>query len=431
MPPWKPSSRGPTALPEAEVEAGQHHSLLRNHGGGAAPVTYLELFFDLVYVFAVTQLSHFLLGHLTVEGLAQAAILFLAVWWAWIYTTWAANWADPERLAVRVMLIVAMLFSLVMAVALPTAFEDSGLLFVASYAAIQVGRTAMMVLIMRRESPSGARNMTRILSWFLASLVPWLAGCWAGDAEARMGWWAAALAIEYAGPALLFRTPFLGRSSAADWNISGSHMAERAALFIIIALGEGIVVTGTTYAGLKPEGTTNLAALIAFAGSVAMWWIYFDLGATRGAEHIEHHSQPGRVARNAYTYLHMPIVAGIVITAVADELLLAHPDGHAEPKQILVLCGGIVTYLLGTGLFKRPTSRFGNFPFSHQIGLALTLLLGAWAWIMAPPALIFGALAIGNLAMVAAWEWGSYHGGWVERFPVLRRFLRRRPETEG
>ncbi len=156
--------------------------------------------------------------------------------------------------------------------------------------------------------------MLRAAIWFMASGVFWIGGALLPTAiPGASRWRLAALAIEYAGPFALFYVPFLGRSTVREWTISGHHMAERAALFIIVALGEGIVVTGRTFAEHAMTGLNIAAAfLIAFAGSVMMWWVYFDVGARRGAELIAHHAEPGRVARNAYTYLHMPIVAGII-----------------------------------------------------------------------------------------------------------------------
>lgn len=268
-------------------------SLLRNHAGGPTPVSYLELFFDLVYVFAITQISHLLLHELSWRGLAQAAIVFAAVWWAWMYTTWFANWADPERVPVRIALLLVMLASLIMAVALPRAFGGGGALtFASAYVAIQVGRTVFLAIIMRRAEGESGINMMRIAIWFMASGLLWIGGAVLAEGPARMGWWIAALAIEYAGPAALFYVPFLGRSNVREWTISGHHMAERAALFIIIALGEGIVVTGGTFAAETMSRGNTAAFLIAFAGSVMMWWVYFDVGAKRGAELIAHHAEP-------------------------------------------------------------------------------------------------------------------------------------------
>ena len=396
-------------------------SLLRGHGGGAAPVSYLELFFDLVYVFALTQISHLILEKMSWLGLAEAAVVFAAVWWAWIYTTWAANWADPERLPVRIMLLLVMLASLVMAVALPHAFEDGGLAFALAYAAIQVGRTLFLAWAMSRTEGESGMNMLRVAIWFMASAAFWIGGALTAEGADRLGWWLAALAVEYAGPFALFYVPFLGRSTYREWTISGHHMAERCALFVIIALGEGIVVTGATFAEQANTRASAFAFLLAFTSSVLMWWLYFDVGARRGAELIEHHDEPGRVARNAYTYLHMPIVVGMVLGAVSDELLLAHPDGHAEQPLIAFLCGGPAVYLLGVGFFKRFANTFRNFPLSHIVGLGLLAVLALWAWLVHVPALRLGALIVAVLTVVAVWEWGSFHGGWRERLDRWRR----------
>lgn len=399
-------------------------SLLRNHGGGHAPVSYLELFFDLVYVFAITQVSHFLLHHIGWAGLAEAITLFLAVWWAWVYTTWASNWADPERVPVRLMLLAAMFGSLVLAVAIPTAFAAGGLLFVASYVAVQVGRTLFMAWAMRGNGGAGCRNMMRIAAWFAGSGALWIAGALQDDIGTRLGLWLLALLMEYLGPVAGFRTPGLGRSSPADWNISGGHMAERCALFVIIALGEGIIVTGASFAELPQSEARVWAFALAFLGSVLMWWLYFDVGAARGAQHIESHAEPGRVARNAYTYLHMPIVAGIVITAAADALMMEHPEGTASPALVLTQCGGLLVYLIGGGAFKRFGSRYGNFPLSHAVGCLLLAALMAWGWRAPPSALVLTGASVIVLAIVAVWEWGSYHGGWRERFMPQARSRR-------
>jgi low temperature requirement protein LtrA len=395
-------------------------SLLRNHHGGHAPVSYLELFFDLVYVFAITQVSHLILEEMSWQGLAEATVVFAAIWWAWMYTTWAANWLDPERVPVRILLLLVMLASLLMAVALPRAFDGGALLFAGAYVAIQVGRTLFLALVMSRSENESGLSMLRIALWFMASGVLWIAGALTDGHMARLGWWLAALAIEYAGPLALFWVPVLGGSTVREWTISGHHMAERAALFIIIALGEGIVVTGRTFADHEMDVGNVAAFVIAFFGSVMMWWIYFDVGAKRGAELIEHHAEPGRVARNAYTYLHMPIVAGVIAAAVGDELLLGHPYGHAGKTLVAFLCGSLAIYLLGVGFFKRAASPHGRFPLSHLVGLYLLAPLALWAWLAAPPPLLLGTLSVVVLVIVAAWEWGSVHGGWRERWQAWR-----------
>lgn len=400
------------ALADPETDNG---SLLRNHGGGHAPVSYLELFFDLVFVFAITQLSHVLHEDLSWSGLLAETVLFLAVWWAWMYTAWVTNWADPERLPIRVMLLVLMLLSLALAVAIPTAVTSHAALFAASYVAIQLGRSSFMILVFRRANPSNARNLARISFWFASSAVFWAIGVLRGPDE-RLAWWLIALAIEYAGPFAFFRVPGLGRSTAANWDISGSHMAERCALFIIIALGEGIVVTGSALSGQPLVAGRVAAFVLAFLASVLMWWLYFDLGADRSARRIQQDAQPGRFARDAYTYLHMPIVAGIVIGAVSDALVLEHWNEAASHELVLTQCGGAALFLGGLSAFKRLSSPLRTPPLSHGVAMVLFTLLGAWGLFRPTDALALAGASVAILALAVLWEWVSFHGGWKAWF---------------
>jgi low temperature requirement protein LtrA len=388
-----------------------------NHG-----VSPLELFFDLVFVFAVTQLSHYLLHHHTLAGALQTLVMFLAVWWAWIYTAWATNWLDPDRTPVRLALLLIMLLSMALSSAIPGAFGAYGLHFALAYVAIQVGRTTYTAWAregLGRQATS--TNMARATIYFLVSAVLWIAGGLDSAPERRLLWWAAALAIEYAGPFTFFHVPGIGRSTPQEWQISGAHMAERCGLFIIIALGEGIIVTGATFAELPPSREAILAFLSAFVASVALWWIYFDVGARRGSERIEHDDRPGLVGRQAYTYAHIPIVAGIIVLAVADEQVLIHPSGEVEPFFIMALLGGALLFICGTMLFKRLTSGQSFWPLSHCVGLILFALLGMWAYVVHPEPLLVHALATASFILIAIWEWGSFHGGWIERWARLRR----------
>jgi low temperature requirement protein LtrA len=364
-----------------------------------AHVTYVELFFDLVFVFAVTQLSHALLAHLTPLGLLHAALLMMAVWWVWIYTSWVTNWLDPGRAPVRLMLFALMLAGLLLSTSIPQAFGSRGLAFAGAYAFMQVGRCLFMLWALRGNSPGNYRNFLRITAWLAVAGAFWIAG---GLAEGgwRLGLWATALVIEYVSPSAGFWTPGLGRSTTADWDISGAHMAERCALFIIIALGESVLVTGATFAGLPWTATTVAAFLVAFLGSVAMWWLYFNVGAERASRNIAASGDPGRVARFAYTYLHLPLVAGIVLAAVGDELVLAHPTGHTDAKTAAVLIGAPALYLLGNLLFKRAAA--DSPALSHMIGLALLAALIPAAAVMEP--LAFSAATTAVLVVVAAWE---------------------------
>ncbi|MGH3146643.1 MAG: low temperature requirement protein A, partial [Rubrobacter sp.] len=251
-----------------------HEDLLRSRDGGEQQVSSFELFFDLVYVFAVTQLSHRLLEELTVANALETLFLLLAVWWAWVYTTWVTNWFDPDRLPVRLMLVGVMLASLVMSVAIPEAFSERGLMFAAAYVTIQVGRTLFVVAALDRTSPLG-RNFQRILIWLAFAGVLWIAGGLA-EGEARYVLWALALAVEYAGPAAGLWTPGLGRSTTEVWNVEGRHAAERCQLFVILSLGESLLITGSTFAEIETSVVTVTALAVAFFGSVALWWVYFS-----------------------------------------------------------------------------------------------------------------------------------------------------------
>jgi low temperature requirement protein LtrA len=381
-------------------------NLLRSrHEGGHARVTYVELFFDLVFVFAITQLSHTLLAHLDLVGALHTLLLFLAVWWVWIFTSWVTNWLDPDRTPVRLAVLVLMLLGLLLSTSIPEAFGDKGLLFAAAYVAMQVGRSLFVLWALGDSNPGNTRNFQRISIWLGFSAIFWIAGGLM-EGEARLMVWIMALGLEYVAPSVGFRVPNLGRSKTGDWDVEGAHLAERCCLFVIIALGESILVTGATFAEAEINPLSVSAFLTAFVGTIAMWWIYFDVGAERSAEHIAKANDPGKLARQAYTYTHLLVVAGIVVCAVADELVLAHPVGHLESPAIAALIGGPALYLAGVGLFKWPVA--GNFPLSHIIGLVLLALLVPVASHLEPIAL--GGLTSAVLVIVAAWEtWSLRH----------------------
>lgn len=374
-------------------------------------VTFVELFFDLVFVFAVTQLSHRLAAHFSLDGLWQTGLLLMAVWWVWIYTSWVTNWIDPQRALVRVMLFVLMLAGLVLSVSIPHAFAETGLIFALAYAFMQVGRCLFMLWALKPHDAANYRNFLRITAWLALGAVFWVGGgIVAGDARTAL--WIVALLIEYASPAAGFWTPRLGRSRSIDWQITGAHMAERCGLFIIIALGESILVTGATF-GTLPWQPASIAAFVnAFLGSVALWWVYFHIGAEHGSRHIAQSSDPGRTARLSYTYIHILLVAGIVVIAVADERILHHPLGHTGAGTAWAAVGGTALYLVGNLLFKWTIA--GRVPVSHLVGMALLAGLAAVAQTMSP--LLLGSALTATLVVVAIWEAASYR--------------RRRPVTE-
>jgi low temperature requirement protein LtrA len=362
-------------------------------------VTYAELFFDLVFVFAVTQISHTLLGNFTPLGVLHVTLLFLAVWWVWVYTSWITNWLDPEKTPVRLLLFSLTLGGLVLSTSIPAAFDGRGLWFAIAYAAMQVGKTVFLWISTAPSQSLARLNAIRITTWLAISAVFWIAGGLTSG-EWRLALWAIALGIEYISPAVRFWIPRYGASAVADWVVEGGHMAERCAGFIIIALGESIVVTGATFADLNWTAENVAAFASAFVGSLAMWWIYFHKGAEAGSEQISKSSEPGRLARLAYTYLHMPIVAGIIVSAVADELVLKHPLGHSDMRTILSAIGGPLLFLVGTILFKH--SFRGFLQLSHGIGI---IALGALAWFAAGLSpLMLSVLTSVIMIVVAVWE---------------------------
>ena len=369
-------------------------------------VTYAELFFDLVFVYAVTQISHMLLGRFTPLGAVQVTLLFLAVWWVWVYTTWVTNWLNPELTPVRILLFLLMLGGLVLSTSIPTAFEGRGLWFAVAYAAMQVGRTLFWLVSTPPERTPVRHNAIRILAWLSVSAIFWVLGGFA-EGQSRLWLWGVALTIEYIAPAALFWIPKLGPSSVAAWAVEGGHMAERCAGFIIIALGEAIVVNGATFADLTWTADIVGAFLSAFVGSIAMWWIYFHKGAEAGSELISKSAESGRLARLAYTYLHMPIVGGIILSAVADELVLKHPNGHSDIRTILSAIGGPLLFLVGTILFKH--SIRGFLQLSHGIGIIALAGLAWFAGDLSPLMLSFLTSAI--LIVVAVWESISLRSG--------------------
>ena len=362
-------------------------------------VTNAELFFDLVFVFAVTQISHTLLHHFTPLGAVHVTVLFLAVWWVWVYTAWVTNWLNPELTPVRLLLFSMMLGGLVLSTTIPTAFEGRGLWFAVAYAVMQVGRTAFWMFATPRHRTAVRHNAIRILVWLSISAVLWIAGG-LSEGETRLCLWIAAVTWEYISPAVRFWVPRLGFSSVEAWAVEGSHMAERCSLFVIIALGEAVVVNGATFAELDWTADNMLAFIAALVGSIAMWWVYFHKGAEAGSERISKSAESGRLARLAYTYLHMPIVAGIILTAVSDELVLKHPSDHSDVRIIVSTIGGPLVFLVGTILFKHAIRGF--LQLSHCVGIILMLAL--WWFAAELSALWLSVVTSAIMIVVAVWE---------------------------
>jgi low temperature requirement protein LtrA len=372
---------------------------LRPRGHGAAqPITSAELFFDLVYVFAVTQLSHQIIDDLSAAGVARAGFLLLVVWWAWIYTTWMANWFDPASPAVRAVLTAVMLASLLMAAALPEAFGERGLLFAGSYVALQVGRNATAVWLLEpRHRLRGV--FERLVVWSAVSGVMWLAGAALGG-DQRLLLWIPALALELAAPAAGYWLPSRGRAATTDYDIEGGHFVERCQLFIVIAIGESIVVTGATAsaAGLTPA--VALCLIVAFAETAALWWLYFGATVEHARAAMSTCEDPGRLARDAYTYLHLPIIAGIIATAVANDLLIAEPQHPPHGVGLAMMLGGPALFLIGESLFRRRMTGTMNIARAAAAAFLIFLVpIGSQV-----SALLVSAIVATLLSALAAWE---------------------------
>lgn len=365
-------------------------------------VVFVELFFDLVFVFAITQLAHSLLYDFSIIGLIKIFIIGLAIWWVWIYTTWVTNWLDPQTTPVRVMLFVQMFAGLFLAIAIPKAFTSSGLLFAASYAFMQISRSLFMCVTSYKHKPTLFIGFVRIMVWLVVASIFWLLGGASGP-ELRFLCWGLALLIETSAAMAGFWLPFLGKSKSTDWDVSGAHMAERCGLFIIIALGESLLVTGSTFSKLDWDLISLSAFTVAFLGTIAMWWVYFNVGADHAAQKVSECKNPGYIARLAYSYLHIPIVAGIILMAVVDELILKHPLGHAghtSPITLFALLGGPILFLLGNLLFKRAV--FKQYALSHITGIVFLILLVPTYLFLTPIALAFMAMLV--LMIVGLWE---------------------------
>lgn len=364
---------------------------LARTGRRGSEVGPVELFFDLVYVFAVIQLSHLLIDHLTWEGAAQTVVVFAAVWWGWNYTAWAMNWLDPGRTPVQLLSGVLMLAALGMSIAIPGAFGDGAWLFVSCYLFMGVLRPVFMMVAHRGEQL--AANYRMLLVWTLGAGVFWVAGCLV-DPQWRLLLWLVAVAVDYAAPLAQYRVPGVGSAPMPAWDPDPEHLAERNRLVFIIALGESILLMGGTVVAMGALTAPTVATLvIGFASLFALWWNYFALAGpdTRGGR--------GSTAalRSAYAYAHALMVLGAILVAVSIELRLSHE--HVTTGTALVTVAGPVVYLVGNLLFLR--SRFGRIARSRLLAIAVLCAIGAAA--VATVGTLPGVtLSIGVLVVLAA-----------------------------
>ncbi|MFE4727073.1 low temperature requirement protein A [Microbacterium sp. NPDC056736] len=364
-------------------------------------VTYVELFFDLVFVFALTQLSSYLAEQQNPAGLLEGVIMVCALWWAWVSTTWVTNWLDPVALPVRGVVIGLAFVALVMSVAIAEAFGERAWAFALAYVVLQIGRTAFIVWATRRHDRQVSHDFTLVLVWTAVA-----AGLWIAGALLPLWWqlplWAAALAVELLGTILGFPVPGRGRVLIGAWDLSGPHIAERTALFVLIALGEGLLVTGFAFVAKESSAESIIAMAAAFAAAAAIWWIYFDHGERLGSEAIEAADEPGRLARTAYTWIHLAIIGGIVALSVGDKEALAHPRAAGFAPTVAVLLGPLL-FLIGCVLFRRVLEQ--RWARAQLAGIAALLVVGAVAlasggigalWLTVAASVVLAGVAAGE-----------------------------------
>ncbi len=384
----------------------------RRTDGGRGHATTLELFYDLVFVFAITQITHLLLDHLDWAGAGQASLVLLVVWWSWNYTTWVTNELDPEAVVTRLLLIGLMLASLLMAIAIPDAFEDKALLFAGTYVGMQIGRHTFMTFAAARPRTIERERAGRILTWFALAGVFWISGALV-DGSARVALWVVALTVDYCAPLVLYRVPGRPRLSGATWEVGTEHFAERFQLFIIVALGESIVITGATTSELELNRPTILAFGVAFLVSASLWWLYFNFVARIVQQHLEVAQERTKVARDAYTYLHVVIVAGIIVSAVGDELVIAHPNETLHGPELVAVVAGPALYLLAhVALRLRVTGTIGGKRLMGAMACVAVGFIGPYV-----SALVLSALLLGVLIAVIV----------AEQLAAARRVARGQP----
>ncbi|MFN8152127.1 MAG: low temperature requirement protein A [Solirubrobacterales bacterium] len=362
---------------------------------GHSSASTLELFYDLVFVFAVTQVSHALLEHLDWTTAGQQLIVLIAVWWSWNYTTWVTNELDTDAPAVRGMVIAVMLGSLLMAIAIPYAWGERALLFAGAYVAIQVGRHAFLAFVCGSKGSDVRLRASHIFVWFCFSGVFWIAGAIAPEGTPRTVLWILAVLVDLSGPFLVFHIPGMKQVTADIWNVTSEHFAERFQLFIIIALGESIVITGATTAELALDAKTMTAFIVAFLGSAAFWWLYFNRGAQLAARQLDLTDRRTELARDLYTYMHIALVAGIILFAIGDEIVILHPDEHLHTAELIVLAAGPALFLTTLSLMRL---RAAGSPNKRRLIAALTIVaivvIGQDLPALALSSLILGVLVV-------------------------------------
>jgi low temperature requirement protein LtrA len=338
-------------------------------------VTPLELFFDLVFVLAITQCTARMAHEPTWAGVGKALLILAVVWWAWSGYAWLTSVVDPEEGAVRFVIFAAMAAFLVVALAVPEAFEDLGLTFAIAYGGVRAMHLALFALA-SRDDPS-LRRSVRSLAISSAIAIGLLAAASGVDGRAQVALWGLALVLDVGGPFLF---------GAAGWKLVPKHFAERFGLIFLIALGESIVALGVG-AGEGVDGGVIVAAVLGVGLAAAMWWAYFDvvaLVAERRLSEAAVGEQQNRMARDSYSLLHFPMVAGVVLIALGLKTTLAHVGDPLGQVPAFALVGGLAIYLLAHVAFRLRNVR----TFNKQRLLVSVVLLATVPFADEPDALV-------------------------------------------
>ncbi|MEV1156569.1 low temperature requirement protein A [Micromonospora chokoriensis] len=359
--------------------------------GSDSPLSasFLELFFDLAFVLALSQLAEHLLHDLTVAGALRTALLLTGIWWIWVPTTWFADWYDPESPAVRWLLVASALGALLVGVAIPQALDGRGLLFAGAYVSVHIARGVVTTVALRGHPRQ--RRTLRILCWFSVSAVPWLAGGLLPDW--RVPLWLLALALDLTGPRLGWPTPLMGRTRQQELHLAGEHFAERYQQIMIIALGELVLVAGLSYAGTDLHLPQTAAFLLVFATAVLIGLLYVTPAGQRLGPAIEH-ADPSRLGV-VTGYVHLVMIAGLVVTAVGAELSIAHPSRTGDLTAVVVILSGPTLFLVGRILFSVAIHRRLSWP---RVGALF--VLGAAAGLLRMPLLAISAVATAVVLVV-------------------------------
>jgi low temperature requirement protein LtrA len=311
------------------------------------------------------------------------------------------NLLDAEIVPVRLLLFGLMFLGIVLAIAIPKAFDEAGLVFALAYAGMQLSRSLFALYAFKGTDEASFMTFVRITVWLTVSGAFWIAGGLVIP-ESRVFFWIAALAIEYAAPMFRYWMPGIGASPAETLDVNGEHLAERCALFVIIALGETIITTGKTASSHADEGGIIFVVLVsAFLTTVLMWWIYFHDGQEQASDKAEETSEPQTTAEHLFTYGHLPIVAGIILTAVGEDFALTHPHDKGIYSHAMAMLGGPILFLGGISWMKIVSLK--TIPWAHFAGIALAFA----AFLLVPVAenAVIQIATVALLMIVALWDY--------------------------